>query len=52
MRSALITKEDVNVIVAGWKEGAEEFYTIAVANTRLVGAQVQFGILLDIRLHT
>ncbi|KXJ18960.1 Pancreatic lipase-related protein 2 [Exaiptasia diaphana] len=40
MGKALITREDVNVILASWREGAREFYTTSVANTRLVGAQI------------
>ncbi|KAK3743241.1 hypothetical protein QZH41_005614 [Actinostola sp. cb2023] len=42
MKKALVEKEDVNVIVAGWKEGAFKLYTISVANTRLVGSMCPF----------
>ena len=42
MKDALLTKEDVNVIVVGWKEGADDlYYPQAVGNTRLVGAMVR-----------
>jgi len=42
MKQAFLDKEDVNVIIVGWREGASNiFYPQAVANSRLVGAQVR-----------
>lgn len=40
MADALIGKENVNVIIVNWVQGAKVQYDQAVANTRMVGAQV------------
>jgi hypothetical protein len=36
----LLAKEDNNVIIVEWEEGAKAVYPQAAANTRVVGAQV------------
>lgn len=38
MMKELLIREDCNVVVVNWINGAEPPYTQAVANTRLVGA--------------
>jgi len=40
IKAAFLSKVDCNLIIVDWKEGAAELYNIAVANTRLVGSQV------------
>ena len=40
MRHTLLDRENANVIVTGWGEGASFPYEQATGNTRLVGAQV------------
>ncbi|XP_020897507.1 inactive pancreatic lipase-related protein 1 [Exaiptasia diaphana] len=54
MKDALLEKENVNVIVVGWKEGADDlYYPQAVGNTRLVGAMVaEFIKFLITQKHT
>ena len=38
MAEAMLSKEDVNVIMVDWVKGAKVFYDNAVSNTRIVGA--------------
>ena len=40
MKDALLSKEDVNVIVVDWSEGNGLPYTLAVANTQIVGVEI------------
>lgn len=40
MKDTLLSKEDVNVIVVDWSEGSSFPYTLAVANTQIVGVEI------------
>jgi Lipase len=40
MASALLTYGDYNVIIVGWRRGAEFPYSQATADARLVGLEV------------
>ena len=40
MATALVTAEDVNVVIVDWRGGSLPLYSQAAANTRLVGMEV------------
>ena len=40
MATALVTVEDVNVVIVDWRGGSLPLYSQAAANTRLVGMEV------------
>ena len=40
MRTALLERENINLITTDWKAGALHLYEQATANTKVVGAQV------------
>ena len=40
MATALVTAEDVNVVIVDWRGGSLPLYSQAAANTRLVGLEV------------
>ena len=50
MQQALIKKEDVNVIIAGWKDGAKQNIFSAIGNTRLIGSMVNDRLILNTKL--
>lgn len=45
-------QEDANVVVVDWEGGAEKGYTVAVANTELVGRQLSLILMDAIKLGT
>lgn len=59
MMKELLLKEDCNVIIVNWLDGAGPPYTQAVANTRLVGAMtarlaaqlIEIGEISSSRMH-
>ena len=40
MKDALLSREDINVVVVAWYNGSHVAYSQAAANCRLVGAQI------------
>ena len=40
MKDELLINNNFNVIIADWKNGADQTYTQATANSRLVGAMI------------
>lgn len=51
MADTILANDDVNVIIVNWVKGAKTQYDQAVANTRMVGAQIHKLIMTLVKQH-